>query len=137
MAVTSWRKRWSRLAAGLVCLAALWACKAPFIPVPPPGDTTFTPETVPDGMGGQKTVWITQGGPNGKAASATFFVQNTASGNGVITTANPDGSYQAPPLDGERGDRVHIFYKDVKGVSSAVSCQLLIEGPDAAPRCPM
>jgi len=94
------------------------------------------PETVPDGNGGQKTVWVTQGGPNDKAASATFFVYNTIGGTGVITKANPDGSYIAPPLDGMRGDRIHVFYQDVKGVFSAISCQLLIEGPNAAPRCP-
>jgi hypothetical protein len=136
MTRTTWRKRWSRLAAGVLCLAAVWACKAPFIPVPPPGDTTFMPEMVPDGNGGQKTVWVTQGGPNDKAGSATFFVYDTDGGSGVITKANPDGSYVAPPMDGTRGDRIHVFYQDGKGVFSAISCQLLIEGPNPAPRCP-
>jgi hypothetical protein len=135
MSMSSWRKRCGRLVAGLIGLAALWACNAPFIPVPPPG-VTFTSMLAPDGMGGEKTVWITQGGPNEKAASAKFFIFNDDASIGVITRANPDGAFIAPPLDGTQGNHIHIFYEDIKGSRSGTTCRLLMEGPDLAPICP-
>ena len=56
------RRRFLKFATLLGAVALLWACNAPFIPVPPPG-ATFTSELVDDGAGGQKTVWITHGLP--------------------------------------------------------------------------
>ncbi|HET6280997.1 MAG TPA: hypothetical protein VFH73_08525, partial [Polyangia bacterium] len=68
----------------------------------------------------------------------------------VAMDAQPDVGAQLEPGDttGTGGGRVvtrseaGVGRLDVekpragKGVFSAISCQLLIEGPDAAPRCP-
>jgi hypothetical protein len=130
----SLRNRVVRLAGALGCLAALWACNAPFIPVPPPA-TVFTPALVADGAGGQKTVWVTEGAPDPRAALAKFFLFNNDRGTGVIVDAAGDGAYQAPPLDGVRGDRVFVYYENPAGDDSEVACRQLIEGPDPAPAC--
>ena len=51
------RLRLLRLAVALGAFALCWACNAPFIPIPPPGQTTsFTSALVSDGAGGQKKV---------------------------------------------------------------------------------
>ena len=57
------RRRILRLATLLGALTVVFACNAPFIPVPPPG-ATFTSELTDDGMGGQKTIWTTHGLPS-------------------------------------------------------------------------
>jgi hypothetical protein len=129
MARSSLRSKVGRLVAALGFVAALWACNAPFIPVPPP-TATFTPALVADGVGGQKTVWITDGAVNHVAAMARFFIYDNDSGNGVIVRANPDGSYRAAPFDGVRGDHVFIYYEDTTGQNSEVGCQILHEGSD-------
>jgi hypothetical protein len=130
------RRRLARLAVAIAAVGAVWACNAPFIPVPPPGAITFTPETVPDAAGGEKTVWITQGGANAQASSALFYVLDMDRGSGVIQRANADGSFQAVPMDGTRGDHVRIYYQKPTGENSEDTCKLLIEGPDPAPACP-
>ena len=127
------RARLLRLAVGLSALMVIWSCNAPFIPVPPPAQAGFAAMQVPDGNGGQKTVWITSGMVSADADKV--FVFNQALGSGVITRPNADGSYQAPPLDGTRGDRVSIYYEDRTGEHSPTACLLLQEGPQA-PNCP-
>jgi hypothetical protein len=126
--------RLARLVAVLGLTCALWACNAPFIPVPPPGQTMFTAELVSDGAGGQKTVWITSGGPDEHAALARFFVFDENRSAGVIAVALPDGSYQAPPMDGALGDHVQIFYETPKSERSQQICVVLQSG--TATRCP-
>jgi hypothetical protein len=128
-------RRIARLALAIGGAAAVWACNAPFIPVPPPNQITFTPEMVTDTTGALKTVWITQGGPNSQAANALFFVLDVDQGAGVIQRANSDGSFQASPMDGTRGDHVHIYFQKPSGDNSDESCNLLIEGPNPAPAC--
>jgi hypothetical protein len=123
-----------RLVLGLAGLGALWACNAPFIPVPPPA-TTFTAQLVADGSGAQKTVWTTQGAPDERAGLARFFLYNNSRGAGVIVRANADGTYQAPPFDGVRGDSIYVSYQTANGDNSEVACRQLIEGPDPAPAC--
>jgi hypothetical protein len=130
----SFRSRVGRLAVGLGCVALLWACNAPFIPVPPPG-TVFTAELVSDGAGAQKTVWSTAGLADEKAASAKFFIFDDDRGTGVIVRAGADGTYVAPPFDGVRGDHVYIHYETPEGDSSEIACRQLIEGPAPAPNC--
>ena len=129
-------RRIARLAATLVVAASIWACNAPFIPVPPPGHIAFTGQTVPDGAGGEKTVWTTQGGANEQASSALFFVYDSDQGAGVIQRANTDGSFTAPPMDGTRGDHVHIYFQNPKGEYSPETCRLLMDGVPDAPLCP-
>jgi hypothetical protein len=129
--------RMTRLLLALGVVSAVWACNAPFIPVPPPGQTqtaSFTSELVTDSAGVQKTVWVTHGGPNSRAAFARFFVLDTNLGAGVIATATADGSYQSPAMDGMRGDRVEIFFELATGARSTRVCFLLSEG--AALLCP-
>lgn len=134
MSAGSLHRRIFRLAAALGCLTALWACNAPFIPVPPPA-TVFTAQLVSDGAGGQKTVWTTQGLADPRAELAKFFVYDTERAAGVIVKANTDGSYQSPAFDGTRGDHVYVYYQTPNGDDSEVACRQLIEGPDPAPDC--
>jgi hypothetical protein len=129
-------RRIFRLATTLGIVALIWSCNAPFIPVPPPGMITFTPDTAPDGNGGTKTVWITQGGPNAQAGAALFYVFDDERQAGVITHAAADGSFVSTPMDGTRGDHVHIYFRTPKGEYSPETCRLLIEGPADAPACP-
>jgi hypothetical protein len=126
--------RLGRLAAALGLAALIWACNAPSIPVPPPGETTsFTSQLVDDGAGGQKTVWVAHGEPLKAAAYARVEVFNDTLGRGVIGLAMSDGSYASPAFDGTRGDRVEISFTvgDVRGTPV---CFQLIEGAPA-PRC--
>jgi hypothetical protein len=128
----------ARLAALLAGVTLFWACNAPFIPVPPPG-AAFTSALVDDGSGGQKTVWITHGLPSENASFGRFSIFNQNLGVGVITTAELDGSYDAPPLDGAVNDRVQIYYQTPEGDYSDSICLLLSETvPPAlsAPACP-
>ena len=121
------KTRLTRLGALLAGITLLFACNAPFIPVPPPG-ATFTAQLVDDGAGGQKTVWIAHGLPSTQAAFATFYILNENRGDGVITTAAADGSYEAPPLDGTMDDRIDLSYQTPSGDYSDSLCLLLREG---------
>lgn len=134
--MTPLRRRIARLAATLAVAAAAFACNAPFIPVPPPGQVVFTPALVADGAGGEKTVWTASGGQNEKAAQARFFLYDSDRQTGVITQADGSGAFVAPPMDGTRGDHVQVYYETPAGSRSDMACVLLIEGPDIAPRCP-
>jgi hypothetical protein len=89
---------------------------------------------VTDGGGATRTVWITQGKPDSRAAGAKFFIFNDAAGAGVIIDANPDGTYIAKPLEGTMGDHVFIYYTTPAGADSEVACRVLTEG-DPAPHC--
>jgi hypothetical protein len=133
------RRRFLKLATLLGAVALLWACNAPFIPVPPPG-ATFTSELVDDGQGGQKTVWITHGLPSANAALATYFVINDRLATGIIATAGVDGTFTGTPLDGVLNDRVLISYRTPGGDYSDSLCLLLttdvVPGGTSAPRCP-
>jgi hypothetical protein len=130
------RLRLARLAAVLGVAALCWACNAPFIPVPPPGQTaSFTSALVSDGAGGQKTVWIAHGPPNSGTPYALFFVFDMTRGAGVIAKAAADGSYASPPMDGAMNDRVEIQYETQQGVVSDTACFVLVEGAQA-PKCP-
>jgi hypothetical protein len=119
-----------RLLLALGAVSAVWACNAPFIPVPPPGQS-FTSELVSDGAGVQKTVWVAHGEPSDTVAFARVFVLDTDRGTGVIATTLADGSYQSPAMDGTRGDRVEISYESPAGEHMAFVCVQLIEGAQA------
>jgi hypothetical protein len=127
------RLRIARLTVALGVTALCWACNAPFIPVPPPGQTSFSSELVADGVGGMKTVWITRGGVDDNAALARYFIFDVQHGAGVIAEALPDGSYEAPPMDGTMGDHVQIFFETPKGDFSQQACVVLQDGPMAPP----
>jgi hypothetical protein len=129
--------RLGRLAAALGLVSVIWACNAPFIPVPPPGQkTSFTSQVVDDGNGGQKTLWVAQGQTGEAPAFARVSVYDTDRGEGVIGLAMPDGSYTSPQFEGTRGDRIEISYETTEGVHSPNVCFLLMEG-ETAPRCPV
>lgn len=133
------RRKVLKLATLISAVALLWACNAPFIPVPPPG-ATFTSQLADDGMGGQKTVWITHGLASTNAAFATFYVFNDRTKAGIIATAGADGSYTGTPLDGVMNDHVLVSYQTPGGDYSDSLCLLLTTDVDAstgsAPRCP-
>jgi hypothetical protein len=136
-------KRLARLAAALGGAALCWACNAPFIPVPPPAQTTtFSSELVAGEDGGQKTVWIAHGAPIPGASLARVYVFDVNFGAGVIAEAAVDGSYTSPPLDGTMGDRVEISYELPGKPRTSDLCFLLTtDSPDtgkgpSAPACP-
>jgi hypothetical protein len=136
---TSVRTRFLKLAGLLGAFTVLWACNAPFIPVPPPG-ATFTMEQLTDASGTSKTVWITHGLPSMNAALATYFVVNDRLGTGIIATAGPDGTFTGTPLDGTLNDHILISYRTPGGDYSDSLCLLLTTdvsaGGTSAPRCP-
>jgi hypothetical protein len=135
----SW-KRWLLVAAlalgvGALMTLALPACNTPFIPLPPPGDPTFTPMAVSDGMGGTRMVWETRGEPSAALAEARISVYNADVGAGVIVRAQTDGSYVAAPIDGRAGDRVQIDYTAKDGTPGPGICRILQQGR-AQTECP-
>ena len=133
------RCRLGRLATLLGAVTLLWACNAPFIPVPPPG-ASFTGELVDDGMGGQKTVWVAHGLESQTAANAWFSIVNDRLGRGVIVLADPDGTYDSPAFDGMIDDQIRISYQSPSGdVYSDSICLLLttdVVPGGSAPLCP-
>ncbi|HEV3031197.1 MAG TPA: hypothetical protein VG319_06115 [Polyangia bacterium] len=130
------RPRIARIALALGVAALAWACNAPFIPIPPPGRTaSFSSQLVPNGAGGQKTVWIAHGDAYQPASFAHIFVFDTDRSAGVIAQAAADGSYTAPPMDGMAGDRVEISFETPGFVLSTSVCFQLVDGP-SAPVCP-
>jgi hypothetical protein len=127
--------RLARLALALGVAAACWACNAPFIPIPPPGETaTFTSELVSDGAGGQKTVWIAHGPPNMYAALGRFFIFDTNRMAGVIAMAVADGSFTSPPMDGAELDSVDINYETADGKFSMDVCFQLTTTTEMRPK---
>jgi hypothetical protein len=129
-------RRIARLAALCLAVAVVWACGPVFIPVPPPGQTSFTLEVVTDSSGLERNFWIASGGPETKAANARYFVFDVERQAGVIARARPDGSYQAPPMEGTMGDRVFVHYEDEVGRKSATACLLLSPKLPTADPCP-
>ena len=133
------RRRFLKLATLIGAFVVLWACNAPFIPVPPPG-ATFTSELVDDGAGGQKTVWITHGLPSSQASLARYYVFDENTGNGIIATAGVDGTFTGDPIDGTLNDHVRLYYETPNGNYSESICLLLttdVVGPvGSAPACP-
>src|SRR5215831_9515341 len=107
--------RWLRLGVVVPGAMFLWSCVAPIISVPPPASVTFIPSTIADSSGAQRTVWTTQGGPIEQAANAMFFVINKRLGSGVIATAQNDGSFVAPQMEGNQDDQVLIYYRTPAG----------------------
>jgi hypothetical protein len=127
--------RWLRLALLVPGAMLLWSCTAPVFPVPPPAEITFIPTTLKDQNGTERTLWVTQGGPLDQAASATYYVLNRALGSGVFTTAQSDGSFVAPAMDGNAGDAILINYRTPIGDYSDSTCRLLADAA-SAPLCP-
>ena len=131
------RRRILKLATLLGALTVVFACNAPFIPVPPPG-ASFTSQLVDDGAGGQKTVWVTRGLPSENAAFATYFVKNQRTGGGIIATAEADGTFTGMPMDGVENDNVLVSYRTPEGDYSDSICLLLtevVESNGSAPSC--
>jgi hypothetical protein len=115
--------RIARLALTLGVAAACWACNAPFIPIPPPGQTaTFTSALVTDDAGVPRTVWIAHGPANPGASKARVFVFDRQRMAGVIAEAADDGSFDSPPMDGTEADSVDINFETVQGVLTTAVC---------------
>ena len=129
------RRRWLKLGTLLGASALLWSCVAPMFPVPPPSEVGFASKAVIDGDGSVHTEWIASGGPVEQAANADYYVFDTTVGDGVIATARNDGSFTAPAMQGNPGDRVLVNYRTPYGVYSDSLCVLLGPGASAAP-CP-
>src|SRR4051812_38906150 len=115
-----------RLASACLVVATAWACGPVYIPVPPPSQTTFTLDTALTSSAGDQ-FWIAAGGPEPRAANGTYYLLDRNRNAGVIAGANPDGSYQAPPLAGSSGDHILIHYEERSGKVSPSACLLLGE----------
>jgi hypothetical protein len=122
------RLRLARLAVALGVVSLLWACNAPFIPVPPPGQVSFSSELVSDGMGGMKTLWVGRGPANPSASLARFFLFDVQRQAGVIAAGQNDGSYVSPPFEGTVKDHVEISFETPDGNLSATACVVLDVG---------
>jgi hypothetical protein len=122
------RRRFLKLGMLLGGTALLWSCVAPILTVPPPNEIAFSTIVVTDSTGAQQTEWITTGGPLQQAANADYFVFNRTQGQGVIAAARNDGSFTAPPMQGNPNDQVLIYYKTPFGDYSDSICVLLVAG---------
>jgi hypothetical protein len=133
------RRRLLKLVTLLGGFTLLWACNAPFIPVPPPG-ATFTMDQLTNSGGTQRTVWITHGLPSMNAANATYYVFNERLGTGIIATAGADGTFTGMAMDGTMNDRITLSYRTPSGDYSDSLCLLLTTevapGGVSAPLCP-
>ncbi len=116
------------LGVGTLLSLALPACNTPFIPLPPPGDPTFTPVAISDGMGGMRTMWEVRGMPASALSEAKVSVYNSDVGAGVIVKAQLDGAYVTSPIDGHEGDRVQIDYVAKDGSAGPGICRRLVTG---------
>ncbi|HVV50893.1 MAG TPA: hypothetical protein VHO06_14600 [Polyangia bacterium] len=131
--MTTLRRRLMKLGLLVGGSALLWSCVAPILSVPPPADIAFTTETITDSTGAQQTEWIATGGQLAQAANALYLIKDEALGQGVITTARNDGSFTAPPMRGNAGDRILINYQTPYGDYSDSICVLLGTGASADP----
>lgn len=127
--------RVARLLSCVLGVWALWACGPVYIPVPPPGQVSFSSTLLTDATGNTQMYWIAAGGPDGNAAGATFFVTDVQRGAGVITRARADGSFVSPPMEGAVGDQVALYFRSTDGRDSVTACVILSGDPVAA-HCP-
>jgi hypothetical protein len=125
------RRRWLKMGTLVGASALLWSCVAPILTVPPPNEISFASRMLTAGDGTQQTFWIASGGPITEAANATYYVFNRTLGGGVIATARNDGSFTAPPMQGNQSDQVLVYYKTPFGDYSDSLCVLL--GAGASP----
>ncbi|HLK88827.1 MAG TPA: hypothetical protein VKZ18_02975 [Polyangia bacterium] len=122
------RRRFLKLGMLLGGSALLWSCVAPILTVPPPNEIAFSTEMITDSSGAPQTEWIASGGPLPQAANADYYVFNRTQGQGVIASAKNDGSFTAPPMQGNTNDQVLIYYKTPFGDYSDSLCVLLVAG---------
>jgi hypothetical protein len=125
--------RWLRFAVLVPGTLFLWSCVAPILTVPPPASITFIPTTLTDASGAPRTFWTTQGAAFEPAANATYYVYNRNLGSGVYATAEIDGSFVAPPMEGGQGDPILVSYRTLTGDYSDSTCLLLDTSPRACP----
>ena len=119
------RRRWLKMGTLLGAASLLWSCVAPILTVPPPGAIAFESTTVTASDGTQQKFWVASGGPLDQAANATYFVFDRTLGSGVIATGRNDGSFTAPPMQGNDNDQVLIYYRTPFGDYSDSLCVLL------------
>jgi hypothetical protein len=146
--MTSRYLRRIRLTGSVLAVAGLGSCVAPILTVPPPGaaDIAFSAAgsgfdggaAVDGGLaadGGAPTLWTARGGPLPAAALATYYLRNRKLEEGVFATAQADGSFTSPPLEGALEDQIQIYYVTPAGNYSESICVLLTDG-SSPPVCP-
>ena len=126
------RRRWLKMGTLLGGSALLWSCVAPILTVPPPNEISFESTMLTASDGTPQTFWIASGGLLPEAANATYFVFNRTLGGGVIATGRNDGSFTAPPMQGNPSDQVLVYYKTPFGDYSDSLCVLLGVGASPA-----
>jgi hypothetical protein len=133
--MTMLRRRLLKLGFLLGGAGLLWSCVAPILTVPPPNSIAFSTIMITDSTGTPQTEWIATGGPIQQAANADYYVFDRTQGQGVIAAAKNDGSFTAPPMQGNKNDQVLIYYKTPFGDYSDSICVLLVDGA-ASVACP-
>lgn len=113
--------------------AAAGGCNTPSVPLPPPvvaalrfGDAPAAPGQV-----------VLTGQPTTSHSSARFYIFDHATGDGVITTAAPDGSFATPPFAASDGDVIQIGFQTPAGERSQDLCvELQRNSALLSRRCP-
>jgi hypothetical protein len=98
-------------------LVAAFGCNTPSVPIPPPAVNALRFGDAPSA--GQV---VLTGQASSMHANARFFVFDHATGDGVITTAAPDGSFATPPFAASDGDVIQIGYTTPTGERSQEVC---------------
>ncbi|HUQ02605.1 MAG TPA: hypothetical protein VM261_08930 [Kofleriaceae bacterium] len=92
---------------------AVGGCVTPSIPIPPP-----EPERMTFTVDVQAGVAIFEYGPEPNYADAVVYVFNRDRGQGVITTARPDGSVgPTDPFPAAVGDRVAVTFETTDSIA--------------------
>ena len=108
------------------------ACSTPSVPLPPPAVDVSALRFA----GGTPGSVVLRGEPRELHAGARFYIIDTATGDGVITTAATDGSFTAPPLAAQSGDTAEIAYQQPDGDRSTLTCvTVLVDQPLVGATC--
>lgn len=115
-----------RLLTGLIVVALAGACITPSIPIPPPQPSAMT-FTVNAADGNATFAYA----PSEHYANAKVYVYNADLGEGLITTARPNGSVgPTAPFPAMVGNQVVITFETSEDTVSA--CVRVTEGTPTA-----
>lgn len=114
------------IAIAVFALGLASACFTPSVPIPPP-----QPEEMAFTIDPDNNLVRYSSQPNASYAGAVVYVFNRSAGQGVIVTAEADGSVSpTPPFPGADGDHVIVSY-ELDTQLTAV-CLVLHDGPSSS-----
>ena len=119
-------RRLQRLALLVALATGLCACVTPSVPIPPP-----TPEKIFFALDGDTGVASFRYGPDPSYALAVVYVFNRDVGQGVITTAENDGSVlMTEPFPALEGDEIVVTFETESQLSS--TCVTIRDGQSSS-----